>query len=147
MWPERRWRGDGRACDTGAVTGYVRRAAALAGAPLAALAALGILLLAVIATSLLRAPNADPTLDGDPCCPHPDSWLEVAFGALATIALVVVALALIMLAVALGWVGVTGRAPKLARRHQDSLGLVVFASAGGLFSLPMVLAFAMSLLS
>jgi hypothetical protein len=136
-----------RRCHTGAVTRYFRRAAALAGAPIAAMSALGTLLLAFIATSLLRAPNSDPTLDGGPCCPHPDNWLEVALGALASVALVVVALALIMLAVALGWVAVTGQAPKLVQRHQERLGLALFAAAGGLFSLPMLLASAMSLRS
>jgi hypothetical protein len=133
------------ACQTGAVIGYFRRAASLLGAPLAALAALGILLVAFIATSLLRAPNPDPMLDGDPCCPYPDSWLEVAFGTLLFIALVVVALALILLAVALSWVALTGQAPELVRRHQAKLGIVLFTAAGGLFSLPMLLAFAMSL--
>jgi hypothetical protein len=127
------------------VIAVLGRLAALAGAPLMALGAVWLLLLAVIGTSLLRSPNPDPALDGDPCCWYPDNWLQVALGAFGVLALVVIALALVGLAAALLWVAVSGRSPELVRRHQSKLGLILFFGFGGVFSLPMVLAFAMSL--
>jgi hypothetical protein len=68
----------------------VRRAFVAVEAPVAALAALWTLVVALIATSLLRVPNADPALDGDPCCAYPDTWGDVALGVFSLAALALV---------------------------------------------------------
>ena len=104
-----------------------RRAFAAVAAPLAAVAALWTFAVTLVATSLLRSPNADPALDGDPCCPHPDTWGEVALGAFSVAALAVVVLGLLALAVALAGVAVAGNPPMLLRRHPSALGWLAVA--------------------
>jgi hypothetical protein len=120
----------------------LRRAFAALAAPLAAVAALWTFGVTLVATSLLRSPNADPALDGDPCCPHPDTWADVALGAFSVAALVVVVLGLLALAVALGGVAVAGNPPTFLRRHPSVLGWFAAACVACVFALPVVWAVA-----
>ena len=106
----------------------MRRLAAAAGAAAALLAALWTALLAMVASSLLRVPNADPALDGDPCCPHPDTWGQVALGALAVGVLVFAALALLVATSTLTGIAASGSLPPSVRRQARALR--TFTTAG-----------------
>ena len=121
-----------------------RRAFAFVASPIAAAAGLWLLMPAFISTSLLRAPNPDPALDGEPCCPYPDTWIDVALGGALVIALVLIAVGLIALAIALGGVAFTGKPPALLRRHGPKLTTAALASASCLFVAPMLWALSAS---
>jgi hypothetical protein len=124
------------------LTRVSRRALAGVGAPVSAVAALWTFAVALIATSLLRSPNVDPALDGDPCCPHPDTWGDVVLGVFSVAALAVVGVGLVVLAVALGGVAVTGNVPMLLRRRQSKLGMLAVACVVCAFAVPVVWAVA-----
>jgi len=101
-----------------------RRALAVVASLASLLAALWIFALALITTSLLRSPDPTSGLDGDPCCEFPDTWAEVALGALWFVALVALGLGLATLAVALGGTAVRGRAPQFMQRHRRRLAML-----------------------
>lgn len=124
------------------VTRLSRGTVAAVAAVAAAVAALSTFAVALIATSLLRVPNADPALDGDPCCPYPNTWGDVLLGAFGVAALAVVALGLLTLAVAMGGVAAAGRQPALLRRHRRIVRVLALASAVCAFALPVVWAVA-----
>jgi hypothetical protein len=117
---------------------WSRRALAAVAGPLFAVAAAWTFAVALIATSLLRSPNPDPALDGDPCCPHPDTWGEVVLGLFSAAALAVVSLGLAVLAVAFGGVAVTGSPPMLLRRHRRKLGMLAVACVVCACAVPVV---------
>jgi hypothetical protein len=52
----------------------------LAGLALSALALVGVALIAFTAAISLDLPDPDASLDGDPCCDHPDTWADVHEG-------------------------------------------------------------------
>lgn len=86
-----------------------RIVAAVAGLVLAAVAAYGTMLLVFLVAGAGEAP--DPYVpDGDPCCGHPDTWGDVAWGGVWSLVLAVVvslpagcALALLSFAVRTRW--------------------------------------------
>jgi hypothetical protein len=105
----------------------MRRLAAAAGAASSLLAALWTALFALVATALLRVPDADPRLDGDPCCPHPDTWGDVAIGAGAVAILALVVSALLVLTWTLAAIAASGSPPPFVQRHARSLRLLSVA--------------------
>ena len=91
------------------------RALALVSGPIAIAAGLWVSLLAMIYTSAWRRP--DPSVpDGDPCCGHPDTWADVAFGTVYALAIGFVAITLIGAGAGLVAACATGRVSALVRR-------------------------------
>jgi hypothetical protein len=89
---------------------------ALAGVA-AVLAGLWLSLLSLLAFAM-SAQRPDPRVpDGDPCCGHPDTWGEVAYGIAYGVAIAYVALAIVVAGTLAAAVGVNGGTPALVRRH------------------------------
>ena len=94
----------------------IGRRLALAFARVVSLAAaLWLSLLAFIATSAFQSPKAAPSLDGDPCCAHPDTWGDVVVGGASFVAIGLVALAAYLGASVMLGAAVLGRVPPRRR--------------------------------
>jgi hypothetical protein len=78
-------------------------------------AGLWVAALALIYTSYFRSPNPDPSLDGDPCCAHPDTWWDVVMGGAYFLAVATVAVGLALLTTTLASVALTGTQPAFLR--------------------------------
>jgi len=76
------------------------------------------LLAFLYAAVAFREPNPDPSLDGDPCCDHPDTWTDVAVGSVYFAATAVAALGLIGCGLMLWWAAQRGSVPPQLRRSK-----------------------------
>ena len=105
------------------MTVVARFGAAIGALPLLLLAAWSGLWVVIQLTTAAHVPDAS-AYDGDPCCPHPDTWGEVAEAGASALGLS--ALAGMVLAFALGLLLYAGRGRGL---HVEQLVLVPAATA------------------
>lgn len=106
---------------------FLRGPALLAGTGILLVAVWGVFIVLLVGGMTAQAP--DPFIaDGDPCCGHPDTWGEVRWGIVWTLAYAIADALLFSLAVALvrwGWVG---RWPRLKRLALLPAGAVILTS-------------------
>ena len=83
-------------------------------------------LVLALLTVTVAAQQPDPTVpDGDPCCGHPDTWGEVAFGFVWAGMLVLAAVATAYVAVRLANYSRSGRAAT-TRQRRRTVGAVLY---------------------
>jgi hypothetical protein len=107
----------------------------LAARVLAGLAAVGILLFAawgvlfIMLVGSISAQAPDPSIpNGDPCCGHPDTWGEVAWGVAWTLGYVVLDALLVCGAIALLHWAIRRRWPRLKRLAMLPAGAAMAAA-------------------
>ena len=94
--------------------GWLRALALLAAIAILLFAAWGVLFIMLVGGMSAQAP--DPFIaSGDPCCGHPDTWGEVAWGVAWTLACIVIDALLVCVAVSLIVWAARGRWPRLKR--------------------------------
>lgn len=105
--------------------GAMARVGTGAAALPAALVGLYGLLLALFFVALAAQRPDSSVPDGEPCCPHPDTWGEVVGGVAAAVLPGVAAGGLVLAGLALAWTAVTGRAPRRVARRGPLLRAAV----------------------
>lgn len=101
------------------------------GRVVAAILGLGVMLLSLYGTSwvllaaAITAQRPDPSIaDGDPCCPHPDTWHEVLDGVWQTLTLASLDGLVFALGAAFACYGRDGRSPRWRRLRWFPIGAV-----------------------
>jgi hypothetical protein len=113
----------------------MRALAVVAAIGLLLCAAYNLLLIVFFGAVSLAAP--DPTIiDGDPCCGHPDTWGEVAFGLMWTFGFVVVEGLILGLVCGLVGYAASGRWP--AWRRLALVPVVTVAVAAVAIAVPLL---------
>jgi hypothetical protein len=120
--------------------GTQSRFAALTAAVVAVPIGNAALALSVLTTVLLRAPDPDPSLDGDPCCGHPDTWTDVIVGGGFFTVEAFVALTVLGGSGVMATAAILGRFPAALRGRGRVVRRIAAAAALGVVAVPATLA-------